>query len=477
MTTTNRLRRFFCGRGYIILTAVLVFLAHSTLRVQEQLLFGGYQEFLFGGLLVISVAVACFVCDDLRFLLMPVISVVFLVPTLHAPNVPYYSKFYLEHIPLTLEYVLGLLLIGSIICFVARNRPNRVSFRKPVLLSLSVFCAALMLNGVGSRYYCVSDILYPLTMVAALVGIYLLFAAYIRFDRDVFDHFLFCVFVLGLVLCAELIFTYLDKGPEGMRFTASGGVDKNSLLFGWGNSTAMGGMLAFLMPAGFYFAHSHRHGWVYYILGGTVYLGVFLSQSRGALLAATGTLAISLLILMFSGKNRKINRIFTGLVVLAGAGVAVLFFQKIVHLVKTMLDLGLWDNGRFGIWSAALQKFREYPIFGAGFYTDFSYNGWQKDVYPYLYHNTPLQVLAAGGIVAFSAYTWHRFVTVRLVFRKPDPYKTFLGLCILGLLIFCLFEVIFFATYPTIIYSLMLLFMVQKNEFSAAAEKEGGEEA
>ena len=74
MVLSNRLRRFFDSRGYIILTAVLVFLAHSTLRVNDQLLFGGYQEFLFGGLLIASVAAGCLVCADLRFFLMPVMS-------------------------------------------------------------------------------------------------------------------------------------------------------------------------------------------------------------------------------------------------------------------------------------------------------------------------------------------------------------------------------------------------------------------
>lgn len=468
MELSKSLRRFFGSRGYIILSALLVFLAHSTLRVNDRLLFGGYQEFVFGGLLIVSVAVGCLVCDDLRFFLMPALSGAFMIPTIHGFNIPYYSRFYLEHIPLTIEYVLILLLVGSLICFIARNRPNRLELRNPIFVGLALFSATMMLNGIGSHYYCLGDMIYPLTLVFALVVCYLLFAAYVRFDRSVFDYFMTCILVLGLMITAQLIFTYLDKGPEGMKLTASGGVEKGSLLFGWGNSTAIGGMLAFLMPAGFYFAHSHRYGWLGYFASCFVYLGVVLSQSRGALLAATGTLGISLLMLMFSGKNRKLNRIFfvaIAAVVVGGVGI---FFDKIVHLVKTMLELGFADRGRYRIWSEALANFRQYPIFGAGFYTDFAYVDWKKDVYPYLYHNTPIQVLASGGVVAFAAYVWHRFTTVRAVFRKPDPYKTFLGLCILGLLIFCLFEVIFFATYPTIIYAVMLLFMERKDRFSEA---------
>ncbi len=472
MKVVNALRRFYGSRGYIILTAILVLTAHTTLRVDDELLFGGYQEFIFGGVMILTASLGCFVCDDLRFLLMPVISFAFMIPTLHGANVPYYSRFYLEHIPLTLEYVLLLLLFGSILCFIARNRPNQISFKQPVLLGMILFCGTLMLNGIGSKYYCLSDVIYPLTMVIALVGFSLLFCAYVRFDRTVFDHFMFCILVLGVMICLQLVFTYLDDGPEGMKYTASGGVDKGSLLFGWGNSTAIGGMLAFLMPSGFYFAHSHKHGWIYYLLSGFIYIGVVLSQSRGALGAATLTLLLSLVTLFIGGKNRKINRIFTGAVVAVGLVGAVLLHEKVLRVLQTMLEIGLRDRGRFDIWENALKKFLEYPIFGAGFYTDFYYSGWKKDVYPYLYHNTPIQVLSSGGIVAFSAYVWHRFTTVRMVVKKPTPYKLFGGYCILGLLIFCLIEVIFFATYPTLIYAILLMFLSKSDAYIEEATNE-----
>ena len=248
MTMTNRLRRFFGGRGYVILTALLVFLGHSTFWVEDRLLFGGYQEFLFGGLLILTIDIACFVCDDLRFLLMPAISSAFIIPKVHAMGFPYYSDFYLDHAIITLTYVLALALIGGLVCFAARNRANRISLRSPVFLSMALFCGMLMLNGMGSRYYSTSDTLYPLTMGLAMLGFYLLFTAYVRFDKTVFDHFMFCVLALGGLLLAQLCFTCVDPGPDGIQFTASGGIDKISLNFGWGNSNAMGGMLAFLHP-------------------------------------------------------------------------------------------------------------------------------------------------------------------------------------------------------------------------------------
>lgn len=472
MTKSNRLQRFFCGRGYVVLTAILIFLGHSTIRVGERLLFGGYQEFLFGSLMIFTVCIACFVCDDLRFFVMPVISFIFIVPTIHSPNIPYYSRFYLEHIPITLEYVLLMLLVGSLICFMARNRANRMPHGKAVFVSMAVFCAALMLNGLFSPYHCIQDVIYPLTMIAALPLCYLLFGAYVRFDRSAFRHFLFCIVVLGMLLCAQMLFVYLDPGPEGVRLTASGSIEKGSLVFGWGISTAIGGMLAFLMPACFWFARSHRHGWIYLLCGGVEYGCIILSQSRGALLAGTVVLVLSALLLLTGGKNRRINRVLIGIALVTGVGIAVKFFDKLVVFVRNHINDKLADHGRFQYWETGIRKFFEYPVFGAGFYNDFAYTGWQKDGYPYLYHNTPVQLLASGGLVAFGAYVYHRICTVVLALRRPDPIRIFLFLCILGLLIFCLFDVIFFSTYPTIIYSLMLLYM-QKDLDMRREEKTG----
>jgi hypothetical protein len=51
-----------------------------------------------------------------------------------------------------------------------------------------------------------------------------------------------------------------------------------------------------------------------------------------------------------------------------------------------------------------------------------------------------------------------------MVLRRRTAYKTFLGISILGLVGFSLLDVLFFNTYPTIIYSLMLLFMEKCDE-------------
>lgn len=457
----EKLQAYFASKWYILTVAVLVLLGHTTFYVGGQMLFGGYQDYIFGGLMLLLASFACFVCTDFRFMIMPFMAFIFLVTLEHSPNVPYYSHFYIEPLPLALLIVLATVFFGSIIWFAVRNRKqaNPIFWRGLAFLGMAVFCGGLLINGFFSEYYTISDTLYPVSFLLSLLGVYVLFAAYVRFDKSALEYFMTCLLTTGLIISVELLLAYL---MGDVRFV-DGSVVKESVMLGWGVWTAIGGMLAFLMPACFYFAHSHQHGWIFYLLGLLEYVCIFLSQSRGALLFGTLVLGLCLLVLMFSGKNKKSNRIITGCIVVIGVLGILLLWDKLMGVLNNYLEYGFSDNGRYDKWRVGWKNFLDYPIFGAGFYTRFEYGDWEKAVYPYLYHNTLIQVLSSCGVVGMAAYLYHRYCTARLVFQKTNPYKWFLGIGILGLISFSLLDVLFFNTYPTIIYSLMLLFM-EKSE-------------
>ena len=461
------LQAFFNGKLYIAVISLLVVCAHTTLYVDDRMLFGGYQEFIFGGLMLLLASLGCLVCTDFRFMIMPFMSFIFLVTLEHSPNVPDYSKFYIEPLPLALTIILACIFFASIGWFAYKNRgrANPINWKGAAFLGMAVFCGGLLINGFFSSYYKLADTLYPSSFLLSLLGVYLLFAMFIRFDEDVLEYFMTCVMATGLIICAQLLLAY---AMGGIVFDQTGSVVKESVMLGWGVWTAIGGMLAFLMPACFYFAHSHRNGWVYYLLGLLEYFCIFLSQSRGALLFGTLVLGLSILILLFSGKNRKLNRIITGAIVVVCVLGVVLLWDRLLGMISNYLEYGFNYNGRYDKWRAGWENFKDYPIFGAGFYTSFEYGDWGggrgKAVYPYLYHNTLVQILASCGVVGMGAYLYHRYCTVKMVFKKATPYKLFLGVGILGLISFSLLDVLFFNTYPTIIYAMMLLFMEKSDE-------------
>ncbi len=461
---TQRLKAFFESKWFAVAVAALILLGHCTIYVGDALLFGGYQGYLFGVPLAIALCFACFVCTDARFLVMPAISILMLITAEHSPNLPYFSDFYLK--PQHFFSIIGMavIFVGCLVWFIIRNRHeiNKVEWRGPIFLGIAAFAVGLSLNGIFSRYYTVGDTVFGFLFAALIVLIYIFFALYVKFDRSSFEHFMTCVLALGLLISAELFWAYLTGG---VRFE-NGSVVKESVLLGWGIWTAVGGMLIFTLPAAFYFAHSHRHPWVYWLLGLTVLLATFLSQSRGALLFGGAITLFSIVVLCFTGKNKRFNRIFTGIFLFVGVVGIVLLFDKLTGVLRNYLAYGFSDNGRYEKWKTGWDNFLTSPMFGAGFYGNFSYNDFDKGVYPYFYHNTLIQMLAAGGIVGLLGYLYHRFTTVCLAIVRPNPTKTFIGLCVLSLMSFCLLDVLFFNAYPTVLYTLLILYMEKSDSLS-----------
>ena len=449
---------FFESRWYAVAVAVLMLLAHCTFYVGGKPLFGGYQAYVFGGLMGISLCVACFLCTDARFFIMPFISIVFIITREHSPGIPSFSGFLLEPWNFAVICVFVASVFGCLVWFVIKNYryANVVDWKSPVFWGLVIFAVTLSCNGFFSEYYSFSNTLFACLFSAVMILVYLFFAAYVRFDRSAMEHVFTCILALGLLLGGQILWGYL---AGCVRFDDMGNVIKETVVTGWGIWTAVGGMLVFTLPASLYFAHSHRHPWIYWLLAILELVCIFLTQSRGALLFGLMAFALSVLVLCVSGKNRRFNRIFTAALFAVGALGVLLIFNKLQGILQNYLTYGFSDNGRYEKWLAGWNNFLSNPIFGAGFYGSFSYVEFEKGPYPYFYHNTFIQMLGTGGVVAMGGYLWHRFTTLRLAFCKPNPEKTFLGLCALSFLAFSLLDVLFFNTYPNVLYAIILLYM------------------
>lgn len=446
-TKLDRLREFYNGRLYILLVFCLNLIGHST----------GYDVFFFV-LMMLTVYLGCVVAYDLRFAIAPFLSTVLFVTPEHSPNVPAYSDYYAQPLPLAVLSVTFGLLILFIAVFAYRNRrrANGISMSfKGVFFGMVLLSVALCLNGAFNDAYSIKNLIYGISFPLILLGFYTLFALFVRFDRSALEHFLFCLLAIGLQITAQLLLLYLS----GSVSFVNGAIDRSNIVLGWAVGTTIGGMQAFLMPVCFYFAATHTHGWAFYGLGLLEFFGVMLSQSRGAMLMGALALLICVISVCFMGRNKKQNRIITLCLAALGAVGVVLLWSKLSVLVQDFLNRGFDDNGRFYLWETGIGQFLKHPIFGAGFYDSNIVQEWIINVYPYFYHNTLLQMLASAGVLGIIAYLWHRVTTVIAIFHRPSVYKSFLGISLLALLGFCLLDVLLFITYPLLFYALILLYI------------------
>ncbi len=443
------LQTFYSGKLYPVLVALLVFVGHSL-----------GEELVFSGMIVASVVLACFICNDLRFAVSPFLCAYFLVTIEHGPNVPYYSDYFLQPQVIACLAVYAAFVISAFIFFAVKNRKlAQAPPKKGLLASILLLCGALCMNGWFSANYTIGNLGYASSFLITLPALYLFFATYVRFDRTTVDYFMHCLVVAGLLICAELLFAYFTT----VRFV-DGSIVKESVVLGWGVWTSIGGMLTFLMPACFYFAASHRHGWIGIVLACVELFCILLSQSRGALLCGAAIFAICMIVLCFMGENRKRNRILLLCLIGVGAIGVLLLWEKLMSVLQNFINYGFGDNGRYEIWETGWSHFKQNLVFGSGFYDSYLNEEWTMNMAPYFYHNTLIQFLAATGIVGTLAYLYHRVRTVILVFRRPNLCKTFLGICILGLLAFSMLDTLFFCIYPIMFYSLMLLAMERSEE-------------
>lgn len=443
------IKQFYNSLFYPPFIALLVFLGHSF-----------DVEIFFCGIVVLTFVVGCIFCEHINFAIPQFLMTFFLVTISHGPNVPHYSDYYSQTHIIVILAIYCLFIIGGLTCFCLRNRHHvRKLSQKGLLLGILIFCVAMCLNGLFGKQYTVNNLGYAATFLLTMLGIYVLFTLFCKFDHRSREWFVYCLALTGLLICAELLFAYVTTVQY-----ADGNVIKESVVLGWGVWTTIGGLLCMLMPASFYFAASHKHGWIGILSGLLQLFCILLSQSRGALLIGVAIFALCMITLCLTGKNKKQNRFFTVAILAIGILGIFVLREKLLSVVQNFINYGFGDNGRFDIWKQGWTHFVQNPIFGSGFYDSYINEEWKMEVVPYFYHNTVIQFLASCGLVGFGAYLFHRIQTVLLLCKKPNLYKTFLFFCILGLLIFCMLDVLFFCIYPVMFYTLILIFIENSGE-------------
>ena len=86
--------------------------------------------------------------------------------------------------------------------------------------------------------------------------------------------------------------------------------------------------------------------------------------------------------------------------------------------------------------------------------------------------------MASGGIVALLAYAFHRFQTVRLLWKRRTRENIFLAFIVLALILTSTVDCHFFNFGPGLLYSVILVFIErgspeEKREKAAEAENAG----
>ncbi len=347
---------------------------------------------------------------------------------------------------------------------------------------------AYLLSGVYTEGYGGKELAFSALQIVSLCVTYFYFYYTVDWEKRNVGDCAMMLSAVGVGLFLEIVGMYLH--PEVIEAIKNGTFHRTMLLSGWGVYNNVGGMMAMLMPAPFYFACVKKRGWLYLLLASVFLGGIVLSQSRGAIIIGGVIYLVScILTIVYTPKERKLANIVAVAIVILGfaVGVVVVLSDAGGMLLGDMIATGKNDNGRMDVYKAGIKQFFESPIFGKGFYAPFE----DANRYPALfehqygfenlgegyfipprYHNTLVQLLATGGVVALLAYAYHRAQTIALFVKKPSASKTFLGLAICAHLLASLLDCHFFNLGPGLTYGIILLCaeMLPRKERESAQE-------
>lgn len=310
----------------------------------------------------------------------------------------------------------------------------------------------LLVSGFFCKDYNNNSVIHMFVQLAPLCLLFFFLRSVIKWEKQKLTYYAVAVMAAGIVMCAALAECYLFNKP----FIESGFTSKAELVAGWGISNNIGAAVLQAIPLTFFLAcKEEKFAWFYYLVAVIMEVCIVFTFSRAALLISVPVFGACVIVSCFKARNRKQMWIVTGALAVAGIAGLIVMFDKIMGMMSFYLENGFNDRGRFSIYKKGFEFFAKYPIFGVGLHhTDLT----QGITHSYFFHNTPIQFLAAGGIVGILTYTFYRVETVRLFTRKLTLDRVFLGLTVAGIVFTALLDTGFMRFFSQVFTVSALLF-------------------
>ena len=441
------MRVFYNGRLYPLILFFVTLISHS-LSIE-----------LFGIVVFLILLIPGFlICSDFKFLIMPFIVSLLMFSEKSVRSNIFYGKAYL--IAITCGIIAGLMLLVAHFIIYRKSTDFKAFVKSKLFLGLLLFTFSIFLNGFFNfENYHHGNISYAFAFTFALTGVFFLFSIGLTPNTKLINYLLNVLFLTSILVALEFFIGFINQFQ-----IENGQIVKESIMLGWGMWNNIGGLLAFLLPVHFYFATKiHRYGWVFYLTGLFTYGAIILTLSRSSLLSATITLIICVAISSFCGVNKRINRIFSISLLALAILFVIIFWSKISNILGDYLSRGLDDNGRFVMYKHGFMNFLSHPFFGGGFNSAYKTEHTFIFFLPPRYHNTFVQMIGTCGLLGISAYVFHRYQTINLLFSKKRLSFVFAALAIGTMLFGSMFDNHLFNIHPTFIYAILLVCIEKSN--------------
>ncbi|HEY8443973.1 MAG TPA: O-antigen ligase family protein [Clostridia bacterium] len=302
----------------------------------------------------------------------------------------------------------------------------------------------------------IKDTLFILMLTASFGGGYLFLNNTVSTEDIDYKKYISLTFCcLAALLIAEMItyFARADNVLEAIKY--------KTLRVGWGNTNTMATALMLTVPFFLYISTQYRYG-AFFLLGAfLVYGAIWITESRGCIIASTPILLFYFIYLAVKSKGFKRYTLITVAAIFVSAVITliIVFRSELYELFSKMFAKGLDDTGRVELYQEAWNLFKKHYIFGTGYF----YRTDKTKSFMYMFHSTPLQIMANLGLVGVLAFAYFYYHKYKILFKN---LKSSFGIAIIGSIlsieIYGLIDVSL-VVYYLAITTILLLIIAQKN--------------
>ena len=384
------------------------------------------------------------------FVLMPFVMMCsFVISEDTMPQAGYYNT------PLRMTLLcimLGILVIAFAFNIIYFNKWKYIFKRAYMTVSLVILTFGLLMGGVGSPSFSGTGFGTALAIALTMFLPYTMLVNCGEYrGRKTVEYFACAMIAVAIVIFAAVIKQYI-KYDLNMSYHP-----KNLIVFGYAISNTGAAFVVIALPITFYLVYIYKHGYLFIIAVALEIMTIVLTFSRAAILVAVFGSLIVATVMLFTKKNGALwYRIAYGVAMAVVLTIVIVYWEYIYVKIQAVFAGEVTDSGRSDLWSFGFDAWKRYPILGVGIWYLPPLNNWY-----YSFHCTPLTYLYCTGVFGLACYIYHRYKTVRAVFKaRLTTERIFVALCVLAMIMNALLDIAMTSP-PHLLYYGILIGMIE----------------
>ena len=363
--------------------------------------------------------------------------------------------------------LLVFIVAALVINLVYYGKWKRIFKRGYLTISIAIMSGLLIIGGLGTPTFSLGGVGMSLAIALCTFLPYSLLINCGEYEGDkTIEYFAYALMAASVVI-GEAVFVKYARAGFDITFAT-----KLTLQLGYAISNTAAAIVVLAIPFTFYFVYKHKLGYLFLLLVALELGIIFATMSRATLMVAVpGTVIVAIALCFKKKVGRMGYYIAFGIAAAAALALVIMFWDKIYGEISSLFaSNGPKDSGRFRLWKYGYNAWKQKPVFGVGLWY-LVINKYRMPNPYYSFHCTPLTYLYCAGIFGLLGYLYHRYVTVRIVFKeKLTTERVFVALAVLAMIVNALLDIAMTMP-PHLLYYSMMLALIECDVKKMSAER------